>query len=299
MKRNLKIILSIDGGGIRGMLPLVYLIEIQRLIQESHKKWTYPKLVDLVAGTSTGAVIGAALTFSHDNKSPLFTPQGLLDLYKNRGKQVFDKERSAIQNEYPLKMLLEQSFGTIKLADFSKYFLFVSYDQKKDEPFIFTNGDERYREVHLAKALLACSAIKDYFPPVILGNHELIDGIETAKNPAQLAFEYAKKYFAKDVILLMSFGTGVIEAEKRDAIDREAEDVHEMLKEEAEDNHDFAYYRFQPKIQLANYDMDDTRPENLLNLYKDAAVSLAHDTEKIERMVKFILENKGDQINQV
>jgi patatin-like phospholipase/acyl hydrolase len=299
MNRKLKIILSIDGGGIRGMLPLVYLMEIERSLQEVDQRWTYPKLVDLLAGTSTGAVISAALTYSNDGNTPLFSPEGLLDLYKNRGKQVFNKERSAKRNEYPLKMLLEQSFGSIKLADFSKYFLFVSHDQKEDKPFIFSNGDERYREVRLSKALLACSAIKDYFPPVVLGNHELIDGIETAKNPAQLAFEYAKKYFANDVILLMSFGTGVVAKDKRDEIDNEAEEVHEILKKEAKDNHDFAYYRFQPKIQLANYDMDDTRPENLMNLYKDAANAMAQDADKIKEMVQLILANRGNGINQV
>jgi patatin-like phospholipase/acyl hydrolase len=292
MKRNLKIILSIDGGGIRGMLPLVYLIEIQRLLSTHHKRWTYPSLVDLFAGTSTGAVIGSALTFSNDGKKALFSPEALLELYKDRGKQVFDKERSKKHNEYPLKKLLEQSFGDIRLSDFSKYFLFVSHDQKSDTPFIFTNDDKKYRNVNLSKALLACSAIKDYFPAVELGPYELIDGIETAKNPAQIAYEYGKKYFPNDLILLMSFGTGEIDEEKQDEIDREAEHVNDMLIEEAKNNKKLIYHRFQPKIHFANYDMDNTSQENLINLYKDASIALEKDAQPMRNMVRFIVENR-------
>ena len=292
MKRNLKIILSVDGGGIRGMLPLVYLIELQRLLQVHKKKWTFPQIVDLVAGTSTGAVIGSALTYADASHQPLFSPQSLLELYKDRGKQVFDKERSKKHNEYPLKRLLEQSFGEIKLADFSKYFLFVSHDQKSDEPFLFTSDEKKYRNVNLSKALLACSAIKDYFPPVTLGPYELIDGIETAKNPSQIAYEYGKKYFPNDLILLMSFGTGVIDEKKQDAIDKEAEAVHAALTEEARNNKKLVYYRFQPSIHYANFEMDDTSPDNLMNLYKDAALAVEKDAQSMQNMVRFIIENK-------
>lgn len=293
MRRDLKIILSIDGGGIRGILPLVYLIEIQLLLESFSSKYSFPKVIDLVAGTSTGAVIGSALSLSNNEGKPLFSPTELLSLYKDRGRQVFDKERSKKHNEYPLKKLLDQSFGDIRLSDFNKYFLFVSYDQKGDKPFIFTNDDKKYRDVNLSKALLACSAVKDYFPPVNLGPFELVDGIETAKNPSQIAYEYAKKYFPDDLILLMSFGTGIMDSEEQDEIDKEAEEVNDILDEETKNNRDLIYYRFQPQIKFANYDMDDTDPANLLNLFKDASLSVERDADKIKNMVRFITENRN------
>jgi patatin-like phospholipase/acyl hydrolase len=297
MNKSVRVILSIDGGGIRGILPIVYLMEIQRLLEKHPKQLNLSKVVDLVAGTSTGAVIGAALTFSKNGKAPLFMPDQLLNLYKERGKQVFDKERSQKHNEYPLKMLLEQSFGTIRLSDFSKYFLFVSYDLGGKRPFVFTSDDKKFRNIHLSKVLLACSAIKDYFPPVKIGTYQLIDGIETAKNPTKIAYEYARKYYPDDVILVVSIGTGIVSESIQDKIDKEAEAVHENMlsmvhNKSIEGSNATVYFRFQTKIHYANYDMDDTTPENLLNLYKDALIAVEKDAQNLNDLVRFIFEQR-------
>lgn len=299
MNKPVRIILSIDGGGIRGILPIVYLIEIQRLFDKYPSNLNLAKAVDLVAGTSTGAVIGAALTYSKDGKHPLFKPDELLNLYKERGKQVFDKDRSKKHNEYPLKMLLEQSFGNIQLRDFSKYFLFVSYDMRGKHPFVFTNDDKKYRNVNLSKALLACSAIKDYFPPVEIGPYQLIDGIETAKNPAQIAYEYARKYYPNDLILVISIGTGLIAEHQQDEVDKSAENVHHEMLAMAENKlndkgvkNALVYYRFQTNIHYANYDMDDTTPENLMNLYKDASIAVEKDAQNIRDLVDLIVAHR-------
>ena len=58
-----KRILALDGGGIRGALTLWYLGEIEQILRDRHKR---PDLVlcdyfDFIGGTSTGAIIAAAL----------------------------------------------------------------------------------------------------------------------------------------------------------------------------------------------------------------------------------------------
>ena len=59
--RKLRIIVSIDGGGIRGILPLMILSEINQLIVRKRLCRNINECIDLSAGTSTGAIISAAL----------------------------------------------------------------------------------------------------------------------------------------------------------------------------------------------------------------------------------------------
>src|SRR5687767_5449206 len=80
-------ILSIDGGGIRGIIPASVLVAF-----ESTLELPVSQLFDLIVGTSTGGNISLALTYSTDGKSPAFTAQAVLDLYTNQDNdaQIFD-----------------------------------------------------------------------------------------------------------------------------------------------------------------------------------------------------------------
>ena len=55
-------ILSIDGGGIRGLLPARVLQEIRFRLEKRGERRAYSELFNLVAGTSTGALIALAIT---------------------------------------------------------------------------------------------------------------------------------------------------------------------------------------------------------------------------------------------
>src|SRR6185503_19389176 len=59
-----KRILALDGGGLRGILTLSYLAQIESLLRERHgggNDFRLAHYFDLIAGTSTGAIIAAAL----------------------------------------------------------------------------------------------------------------------------------------------------------------------------------------------------------------------------------------------
>lgn len=90
-------ILSIDGGGIRGIVAACILKEIERRT----KKHMY-QLVDLIAGTSTGGIIALGLTAPHreEKNKPLFTADEILEFYKKNGEKIFSqssKKRQQIQ----------------------------------------------------------------------------------------------------------------------------------------------------------------------------------------------------------
>jgi patatin-like phospholipase/acyl hydrolase len=77
--KRYKVVLTIDGGGIKGIVPLVILDHIIENFQAIGKKVIIPDLVDLFAGSSTGSVICAALMqkkrtrvldYDHDTSLP-------------------------------------------------------------------------------------------------------------------------------------------------------------------------------------------------------------------------------------
>src|ERR687887_2923433 len=74
-------VLAIDGGGIRGLIPALVLAEIERRTQRP-----IARLFDLVAGTSTGAILACTLT------QPDAMPAArAADLYVEEGPQIFHR----------------------------------------------------------------------------------------------------------------------------------------------------------------------------------------------------------------
>ena len=174
----------------------------------------------------------------------------------------------------------------LELKDLSTQFAFVSFDENKNEPFVFSSIKESLRYVSVAKALLACSSIPEYFPPVPLGNYLLSDGIKTAKNPSKIALDHARVLYPNDAFLLISLGTGNLRESLQDEIEEETLKIHQTLEAEVKSSKDLIYYRFQPDMLKANHDMDDASPENIERLIQDGESYIASNTKKIKRLVE-------------
>src|SRR4051812_12867623 len=84
MASNQVIILAIDGGGIRGIIPAYILSQIELLIQ----KRCY-QLFDIVGGTSTGGILTAGLTTLQPGSSFPFSAASLLKIYQQNGANIF------------------------------------------------------------------------------------------------------------------------------------------------------------------------------------------------------------------
>ena len=82
----MKRILSIDGGGIRGLIPALVLAEI-----ESRTGRAVGQCFDLIAGTSTGGILAMGLTRDDGNGKPRFSAGDLADIYQARGKEIFSR----------------------------------------------------------------------------------------------------------------------------------------------------------------------------------------------------------------
>src|SRR3954453_664746 len=79
-------VLSIDGGGIRGLIPALVLAEIERRTGRPTAD-----LFALIAGTSTGGILACGLTRPGPDGRPLHSAEALADLYRTEGPKIFDR----------------------------------------------------------------------------------------------------------------------------------------------------------------------------------------------------------------
>ncbi len=82
-------ILSIDGGGIRGIIPAIILASI-----EERTGKPISELFDLIAGTSTGAILALGLTKPNASGKPEFTAQRIGELYEEEIPNIFRNPQS-------------------------------------------------------------------------------------------------------------------------------------------------------------------------------------------------------------
>jgi patatin-like phospholipase/acyl hydrolase len=213
-------ILSIDGGGIRGLIPTILL---QRLSAEpAFAGWL--NSVDLFAGTSTGALIALALA------KPLDL-QVILDVYEHRGKDIFDDSwldnitdlGRTIGADYGIDGLareLKRIFGTDTLGDLSSRVMVASFDLDNESddvrertwmPKIFHNfpGSDSDAGQPVWKVGLYTSAAPTYFPSA----DGYIDGGVFANNPSMCALAQSQDNRVRDrpaldEVRMLSLGTG-------------------------------------------------------------------------------------------
>jgi len=100
-------ILSIDGGGIRGILPGQLLVELEKKLQtiSGNSSARIADYFDMIAGTSTGGIL-TCLYLYPDKKNPsrpLFTAKEAVDLYLENGGGGFIRSRQSSQGPRSLQ----------------------------------------------------------------------------------------------------------------------------------------------------------------------------------------------------
>nr|WP_256522443.1 CBASS cGAMP-activated phospholipase [Halobacillus sp. A5] len=201
-------ILCIDGGGIRGILPVTILkaVEQDRQIQVG-------KDFDLIAGTSTGSIIAASIAL---NKKM----EDVLEFYQTYGKKIFKRQAKvglfkSVYSDRDLREMLRQVFGEIKLSEIEKPLLIPAVDITHGRPFTYRShvneSDKSREDVHLWNAVLSSCSAPVYFPPNNISQHYLsIDGGLWANNPSIAAITEVIQSFHTSLenIQVLSFGTG-------------------------------------------------------------------------------------------
>lgn len=226
-------ILSIDGGGIRGILPGMILVELEKKLQAISGKpeARIADYFDLVAGTSTGAILCAAYVCPGAKRKPKFTAQEAVNFYLEDGDDIFDvglwktisSLGGAADEKYSAKELervLNTAFGDIKLSELLRPTCFVAYDVSNRLPIIFKQHSAvaKNRDFLVRDVLRGTSAAPTYFEaariyslPPVPEKFVLVDGGVAANDPALCAYSEAIKFSnvagIKDMIIV-SLGTG-------------------------------------------------------------------------------------------
>lgn len=134
-------ILSIDGGGIRGIIPAVILAELENILQKEsdNKNVHLSDYFDLIAGTSTGGILTCLYTLPksyNESKTPRYVASKAVELYQKHGKDIFKKkifgDASIIFDErYSAKGLettLNEYLGDAYISSAVKPILVTGYD---------------------------------------------------------------------------------------------------------------------------------------------------------------------------
>ncbi len=231
MKKIVKI-LSIDGGGIRGLIPAIVLKEIKDNIDNDKEIY---EIFDLIAGTSTGGIIALGLTAPQidDKTKAANTVKDLIDLYENNGSKIFPKWKffnflktiiQVFEQKYSAKSLeknLERLLKNTTIEDALTNILVPTYDIERRTPHFFKkwplNTLKNVENFYMKDVARATSAAPTFFKPAKISplsdgrKFSLVDGGVFANNPALCALIEAKKIYPNaEKYVIVSLGTGSV-----------------------------------------------------------------------------------------
>jgi len=314
-------VLSIDGGGIRGIIPAIILDALQKRLGK--EPW---QTFDLIAGTSTGGIITVGIGTACKDGKP-YPPQELVGMYVENGQTIFKKtffepEKEIVLPKYSpdgLETVLEKFFGDTQFQTACTPLLVSSYDLQTEAPFFFKShkiAQDPTWNWPIRQIARATSAAPTYFPPFHLvrddQDYALVDGGVFVNNPAMAAYVEARRLYpdAKNVVVV-SLGTG----DRQDKITyRDAKNwglvgwakkivpvlmdsVSEAVDYELSSLPECTYYRLQvPNLPQDAADMDNVTPENIANLQQIAKDYVAHQSALLDKIADELKPGRGSDL---
>ena len=287
-------VLSIDGGGIRGIIPAMVVAHIERKMgKPAHE------LFDLMVGTSTGGILALGLSRPGASRPAQFSARWVVKLYEEQGANIFEyslwrKLRTVggiLDEAYShevLEGILGKYFAGATLGDCKTPTMVTSYDIQNRRTVFLKSWYADHQLVRCCDAARATSAAPTYFEPKPLDTGDvasvLIDGGIFMNSPSVSAYAEARKLFPDEPIAVLSLGTGELTrpiafGEARtwgsalwvmslldcmfDGVSKAADHQMQLFLSER-------YQRLQTSLERASDDMDDASEENIRNLKRTA-----------------------------
>ncbi|CAK9295558.1 unnamed protein product [Gordionus sp. m RMFG-2023] len=314
-------ILSIDGGGSRGLLSLHILKEIQKLCNQP-----IYTLFDFICGTSTGAFIASLVGLNRK------TLDQCTDLYKELSADLFERNRligagklvwshSYYDSDVLVKALKKQfldksMISTSKDLDSPKVALISTVvNTPLPKPFIFRNYDfplnseSLYPGTYDATIWQACQASASapgYFQACQYGPYILQDGGVLMNNPAPIAVHESKLIWPGErVQCIVSLGNGRFnpfdkpsspdtysslksKLSKMAQFIADTEGAHSILSDLLPYNY---YYRLNPRL-TKEFHLDEKNPDNLKIIEDDAAKYVERNAALFEKLGRRLMARR-------
>ncbi|KAG8047451.1 hypothetical protein GUJ93_ZPchr0008g12348 [Zizania palustris] len=221
---NLVTVLSIDGGGVRGIIPGTILAFLEEKLQElDGMEVRIADYFDVIAGTSTGGLVTAMLAAPDEQGRPLFAGKDINDFYLKHCPKIFPSVsggpmewfsgpigliRSTMGPKYDGKYLhsvVKDLLGQTRVAQTITNVVIPTFDIKLLQPITFSRFDaqnDESKNALLSDVCISTSAAPTYLP----GNRfetkdkdgkarefNLIDGGVAANNPTLMAMTHVSK----------------------------------------------------------------------------------------------------------
>ncbi|KAG9133373.1 hypothetical protein Leryth_021686 [Lithospermum erythrorhizon] len=230
-KGKLATVLSIDGGGVRGIIPGTLLAFLESKLQQEIDGLD-ARIVDyfdVIAGTSTGGLIVAMITAptTANPTRPIYAAKDLAPFYIQHSPNIFPKELY-------LNSLTKRTLGNITIKQALTGAVIPTFDIKRLQPARLDVS----KNALLSDVCLGTSAAPTYLPPYYFEirdsegtthTYDLIDGGMAANNPTLLAITHVSKQvlmgnfenvdmslpITSKQLLVLSLGTGAAKKEEK------------------------------------------------------------------------------------
>lgn len=295
----MKVGLSFDGGGVRGLVAAHIAHKLEKSIGRS-----LTTAVDLLYGTSTGGIIALGMATGYDLRF-------LVRLYKEKGPVIFGHKnrggwKGLLRPRYspaPLGVLLQSIMPERTLGSLPIPTAVTTRDiDRRQARFLKSWKDP---DVLAIDAALATSAAwPNYFPPHKVQGHNLVDGGYVGNNPAACCYADLKKRWPDEPggYLVIAIGTGEPHIEDPPpshsggliqqggvVIDHLFDGANDAFNYILRQVPDARLIRLQAPLNWSNHALDDVSPDNIANLQRDTRNFLEGSrafTEAVEVLVQ-------------
>ncbi|KAH6788255.1 phospholipase A 2A [Perilla frutescens var. hirtella] len=253
-KGKMVTVLSIDGGGIRGIIPGTILGHLESKLQElDGPNARIADYFDVISGTSTGGLITAMITAPGADNRPLYAAKNITSFYLEHCPKIFPESRrnsfvGTLTNLFGgpkydgkyLKSMVEGLLGKLTVSQTLTNVIIPTFDLKRLQPVIFNTKDGKAnvsKNALLSDVCLGTSAAPTFLPPHYFETtdaagktrtFDLVDGGVAANNPTLMAITHISKeillgkFELEDMqpmdstrMLVLSLGTGLAKLEQK------------------------------------------------------------------------------------
>ncbi|GLU19986.1 hypothetical protein SLE2022_362050 [Rubroshorea leprosula] len=240
-KGKMLTVLSIDGGGVRGLIPGILLAYLESQLQELDGPDA--RVADyfyVIAGTSTGGLLTTMLTAPNKENRPMYAGKDLKDFYFEHSPKIFPQKSSNLMGSMVslmgpkyygkyLRSMTDQFLGDITINQTLTNVVIPAFDIKLLKPVIFSTKDAKvdpWKNSRLADVCIGASAAPTIFPAHYFETKDtlgktcsfnLIDAVVVAENPRDSndnEFVGIGPLDSRKRVVL-SLGTGVAKNEER------------------------------------------------------------------------------------
>ena len=287
-------ILSITGGGMRGLVTLYEMRALEEKLEKPLNKY-----FDYIGGTSTGGIIASMLAFG-------FSVQQTINFYEKHGPKIFENKllrwgvfRPKYDDKY-FNKIIRQTFKNQKISDSAVNLVVPAYNIDNFTKRIFKSYATK-EEVEMFDVIRSTASAQTYFKVHNFDGSNYIDGGMVINNPSQLLFIealYKIRNGEAEEINVVSFGTGrkdtdiKVSKKGKGKLFWAKPTIDILLNEQARTTDYYlnrivgtlgtgSYFNIEPILNRSSKDIDDASKKNLTAMRLDGI-------ESAERHIKII-----------